>query len=152
MAVVVTPAAIGCVRANLARLQPDLAALGTCFYDHLFALAPQARDLFPAQIPAQAGKLADMLACVVAALDQPDRLDDMLTRIGQRHVGYGASEADYDAVGAALLRALRDCLGPAWTPQLADAWGEVYGAMAEAMIAAGHAPGRNQPPAGLPGA
>lgn len=140
-----TPDAIAQVRASLALIQPGFADLGSRFYQQLFALAPDTRALFPAALDAQAGKLVEMLASVVAALDQPDQLDRMFAAMGRRHVGYGASEAHYDAVGAALLRALAQTLGRHWTPPLADAWAEVYGEMAEAMIAAAQAPDGDAP-------
>ncbi len=131
-----SPESIALVRASVPLIRPGPAALGPCFYEQLFALAPEARGLFPADIGEQAGKLVDMLGCIVAALDQPDELERLFAAMGRRHVGYGAREGHYDAVGAALLRALRQTLGGHWTPRLGDAWAEVYGAMAEAMIAA----------------
>jgi hemoglobin-like flavoprotein len=131
-----TPEAIALVRSSVALIRPGPAALGPCFYDQLFALAPGARGLFPADLEEQAGKLVDMLGCIVAALDQPDELGRLFAAMGRRHVGYGAKEGHYDAVGAALLRALHQTLGPHWTPELGDAWAEVYGEMAEAMVAA----------------
>lgn len=131
-----TPESIRRVRASLLLLEPDLSALGPCFYRHLFALAPEARTLFPREMDAQAGKLVDMIASIVALLDEPEQLGRVFAAMGRRHIGYGAREAHYDAVGAALLRAMRETLGVHWSPQLGDAWGEVYGEMAEAMIAA----------------
>jgi hemoglobin-like flavoprotein len=136
-----TPESIRCVRASLTRIEPDLAALGSSFYRHLFELAPEVRGMFPSRMADQADKLVAMLASIVRALDQPDQLAQVFAQMGCRHAGYGVAEAHYDAVGAALLRALRACLGDeAWTPRLADAWAEIYGEMAEAMIAAAGAP------------
>lgn len=129
-----TPEAIERVRASFQILQQDLGAAGALFYRHLFELAPQARGLFPPDLEMQADKLMAMLAAIVAGLDQPGRLEALFADMGRRHVGYGAREEHYDAVGAALLRSLHEALGAAWSPEVEDAWAQVYGEMAEAMI------------------
>lgn len=123
------------VRHSHAQLR-DIDAFGRRFYAHLFALQPQARRLFPADMGGQVHKLTDMVDSIVRGLDQPDELRREFTALGQRHAGYGVSEADYDDVGAALFLALRESLGAAFTPEVEQAWGTVYGDMAEIMIAA----------------
>lgn len=107
------------------------------FYDVLFRVQPELRRLFPAPIGAQAAKFAGMLAAVVTQLDAPFALEADIAALGRRHVDYGVGEADYDAVGAALLIALHETLGEVFTPSVEQAWAAVYGEMAEAMIAAG---------------
>lgn len=123
------------VRDSYARLEEPL-AFGRRFYAHLFAARPDVRRLFPADLDAQVRKLVDMLGAIVNALDEPARLHDQFATLGRRHAGYGVDEEDYDDVGAALLKALRESFGGAFTGELEAAWGEVYGELAEAMIAA----------------
>ncbi|MBX3724572.1 MAG: hypothetical protein KF823_01465 [Xanthomonadales bacterium] len=129
-----SPEDIERVRSSFAVLQGGSGDTAALFYRHLFDLAPQARPLFPEDMEAQGEKLMSMLAAIVSALDRPDELHALFADMGRRHVGYGAQESHYDAVGAALLRSLHDALGPAWSPGVEDAWAQVYGAMAEAMI------------------
>lgn len=129
-----SPEAIEHVRSSFARLQDDLGGTAALFYRHLFELAPQARPLFPVDMQVQGDKLMSMLAAIVAALDRPDDLEALFAAMGRRHVGYGAREEHYDAVGAALLRSLDEALGPDWSPEVEEAWSQVYGEMAEAMI------------------
>ncbi|WP_257388602.1 globin domain-containing protein [Tahibacter caeni] len=114
----------------------DGAGLGRGFYAQLFRLRPDARALFPADLDQQVRKLIDMLGSIVRALDAPSQLARDFAELGRRHLGYGVSEEDYDDVGAALLMALREQLGPAFTPEVEQAWATLYGDLAEAMIAA----------------
>jgi NAD(P)H-flavin reductase len=45
----------------------------------------------------------------------------------------------YDAVGTALLTALKRFAGEAWTPQVEKAWGDAYGLIARTMLEAAEA-------------
>ena len=123
------------VRASYAQLENPL-TFGRRFYALLFDARPDLRRLFPADIDAQVRKLIDMLGAIIVALDETQFLHRQFAALGQRHAGYGVSEDDYDDVGAALLKALRESFGGAFTPELEQAWGAVYGDLAEAMIAA----------------
>lgn len=127
---------IDLVRSSFARLAPVGLDTGRLFYRHLFALAPDCRALFPQEIDAQAQKLVAMLERIVSGLDDPENLHHEFMLMGRRHVGYGALEEHYDAVGAALLRTLHEGLGEHWRPEIEDAWATVYGEMAEAMLSA----------------
>ena len=74
-----------------------------------------------------------MLGTLVTMLDDERRFVSELAALGRRHVGYGASAADYDAVGAALLIALERGLGERFTPATREAWAEAYRLMAAIM-------------------
>ena len=128
------------VRDSLAAIG-DAQAFGRLFYAHLFRLRPQARALFPSGLDGQVTKLMDMLAGLIAMLHANGRVAAELAELGRRHAGYGVCEDDYDDVGAALLMALREHIGPAFTPELEQAWATLYADIAEAMIAAEHAAG-----------
>lgn len=123
------------VRESYARLENPL-IFGRRFYARLFEARPEVRRLFPSDIDLQVRKLIDMLGAIIVALDETQFLHRQFVELGRRHAGYGVSEDDYDDVGAALLKALRESFGDAFTPELEQAWGTVYGDLAEAMIAA----------------
>lgn len=127
------------VRASYRRLGPLSADVGRLFYETLFTAAPAARALFSTDIETQARKLMDTLTAVVAHLDDPHHLLDNCRELGIRHAAYGAQEEHYDAVGTALLQTLRVALGEEFTPAVEAAWAQIYGEMAEAMIAATNA-------------
>lgn len=110
----------------------DLAA--QLFYDRLFELAPNTQALFQGtDLAEQRRKLMATLAFAVEGLSDPETLLPTVEALGRRHVGYGATSAHYDAVGAALLWTLEQGLGDGWTPAAEAAWGEVYSLLSGVM-------------------
>jgi hemoglobin-like flavoprotein len=71
-----------------------------------------------------------------------DRLDDLdsivpaVEDLGRRHVGYGVQDGHYETVGAALLWALEQALGEAWTAEAESAWTTAYGVLSGVMCGA----------------
>lgn len=126
---------IALVRASFAQLAPDAEAVGLSFYDHLFTLNPGSRRLFREEIAVQSRKLMTMLGIIVAALDQPAKLEAMVRGLGERHVRYGVADAHYDDVGAALIQTLHERLGEAFDEAMESAWATAYAFLAERMIA-----------------
>ena len=104
------------------------------FYDRLFELDPSLRELFAeTDMAAQRGMLMNMLGTAVRGLDDIERLIPAVEELGRRHVGYGVADAHYDTVREALFWTLGQGLGEAWTLHAADAWGVVYGTVADIM-------------------
>jgi hemoglobin-like flavoprotein len=130
-----TPRQIELVRESFRQVDPSDA--GEAFYDTLFKLNPATRRLFSGDIAIQSRKLVDMLGAIVQALDAPERLHALFRVMGERHLGYGVVEDQYDDVGAALLQTLHAAFGEAFTEELEAAWASVYADLAECMIAAG---------------
>ena len=79
-----------------------------------------------------------MLAEIVRVLDRPELLVSEVAASGRRHVGYGVHDRDYEDVGAALLWALENHLGAAFTPDVRAAWREAYTLLAAVMQRAAH--------------
>lgn len=132
----VTSAQIDLVQSTWERCIPIADAAAGIFYDRLFALDPNLRTLFPADISEQKRKLMTMLTAAVRGLNDLGTLAPVVAALGRRHVAYGVVEAHYATVGSALLFTLERGLGPAWTPDVAAAWTAVYGLLSETMIAA----------------
>jgi len=112
---------------------PDLTSR---FYEVLFARYPQAQALFGRNTRrAQADMLATALAAVLDHLEDAPWLSRTLGALGEKHVGYGVTEEMYGWVGDALLATLAEVAGAEWTPALAKAWTDAYGAIASLMQA-----------------
>lgn len=106
------------------------------FYANLFRDFPQLKPLFsPARQSQQEQMLAQALAAVIEHLEDGAWLQQTLHALGARHVGYGVTDEMYDWVGAALLETLAQVAGDAWNDDLAQAWGDAYGAIAGLMQA-----------------
>jgi hemoglobin-like flavoprotein len=96
------------------------------FYRRLFELAPEVRPLFNREIGLQARKLSEMLAWVIAHLEQPDELVTELRNLGARHGDYGVEINHYAPVGSALIWMFQQTLGDRFTPEMEEAWLEAY--------------------------
>jgi len=116
--------------ALIAPLGEDVAAL---FYARLFEIDPSLRQLFQEDMLPQRRKLTQMLTAAVKGLDRPAQLIPVVEELGRRHAGYGVMNQHYDTVGVALLWSLRRVLGPAFTPDVEEAWVTVYGLLATTM-------------------
>lgn len=104
------------------------------FYGRLFELDPELKHLFRStDMKEQSRKLMQMLAMAVKGLDSLDKLVPAVEDLGRRHVGYGVKDSHYDTVGAALLWTLEKGLGDGFTPEVREAWTQVYTVLASVM-------------------
>ena len=78
--------------------------------------------------------LTKALIAVVDHLEDPTWLGGTLKALGAKHVGYNVTEEMYGWVGESLLLTLEAVLEDEWTPRVAKAWTDAYGAISGAMI------------------
>lgn len=120
---------------SFAAVAPQGNELVDVFYRHLFADFPQVKPLFATvDMADQKHKLLASLKLAVGNLRRPGTLIPALEELGARHVGYGAEEAHYPAVGQTLLKSLAEVAGDDWTEELHEAWAEAYGKISAIMI------------------
>jgi hemoglobin-like flavoprotein len=124
------------VQESFAKVTPIAETAAALFYQRLFELDPSLQLLFHGNMKEQGRKLIAMIAAAVRGLDSLSLLVTAVENLGRRHANYGVSIKDYDTVGDALLWTLRQGLGAAFTPMVAEAWSVVYGVLANTMIAA----------------
>jgi hemoglobin-like flavoprotein len=124
---------IALVQSTFASVLPIADQTTALFYARLFELDPSLRRLFNGQMADQRRKLTDMLAFAVNQLDRRDVLLPALRELGARHVTYGVQIAHYTTVGAALIWALRQGLGAAFTSEVEAAWTTLYALISETM-------------------
>lgn len=134
-----TPDTIKLVTDSWKQVAPIAPKAAELFYGNLFAADPSVKTLFRGDMTQQGAKLMQMIGAAVSKLNDLPTLVPILQQLGVRHVAYKVTDAQYDTVGAALLKTLGQGLGPAFTPDVEKAWTEVYGVMAKVMIEAAHA-------------
>ncbi len=130
---------INLVQTSFKKVLPIADQAMAIFYDKLFEINPSLKSLFPAdkeKMGRQRNKLRDMLAAAVAGLSNLSKLVPILQNLGQKHASYNVKPVHYNDVGAALLATLEIGLGDDFTPQVKQAWTDVYGVMAKTMIEA----------------
>jgi hemoglobin-like flavoprotein len=107
------------------------------FYARLFELDPSLRQLFRSDLKSQGRKLMSSIKMVVIEIDNPDRISTAVHSLGKRHNGYGVQSAHYATFGEALLWALEQSLGEAYSPEVASAWISAYSLLSSLMQEAG---------------
>ncbi len=107
--------------------------LADAVYERLFAALPTLRNAFPPDLGDQKRKFMITLSFLVANLRQTDAVRKAIRELGQRHRGYGVSLEFYPVFQNALLGAMSDVLGPAWTPELTADWSEALRLVGELM-------------------
>jgi hemoglobin-like flavoprotein len=104
------------------------------FYQRLFELDPETRDLFAAtDMEHLHTKFGDTVRMLLASLDEASGLRSLARRSGERHAVYGVRDRDYRTGGEALLWALAQELGNDFTAEVRAAWAEAYTRLAFVM-------------------
>ena len=124
------------VQETFALVEPIADNAAQLFYGRLFETTPEVRHLFKNDMAEQRRKLMAVLKIAVAGLDDPEKLIPVVQQLGIRHNSYGVEEGHYASVAGALLWTLEQGLGEAFTPEVAQAWGAVYGLLSSIMIEA----------------
>ena len=114
------------VQTSFAKLAPLAEAFADHFYHHLFALAPDLRQLFDPDMHVHHLKFITTLQVVLNGLDQPETLISMVRQLGHRHLEYGLSNDHYEVFGEALSLTLAQELGDDFTPAVREAWRDVF--------------------------
>ena len=128
-----TPEQKTLVQESFALVVPMADTAAELFYGRLFELDPSLRRLFHGDMREQGRKLMQMLTVAVHGLDRLESIVPAVRALGRRHAAYGVTDDDFDTVGDALLWTLKQGLGPAYTPDVADAWASVYAVLATTM-------------------
>lgn len=130
------------IRESWAVVEPQAEEATRYFYSILFSISPQTREMFPINLETQRNRLLRALAHFIQMVDRPDELLPFLHQLGRDHRKFGVVTSHYEAVGTALLAAIKKYSGDAWTPQVERAWAEAYTVMTSAMTeAASNDPG-----------
>jgi hemoglobin-like flavoprotein len=131
-----TPAQIQLVQSSLTKVLPIAPIAADLFYARLFEIDPALKPLFKGDLKRQGAMLMSMIATAVRGLSNPDGLIPVLRNLGQRHAGYGVTDAHYATVATALVWTLEQGLGADFTPQVREAWVAAYELMADTMMQA----------------
>ena len=128
-----TPEQKKLVQSSFAKVVPIAEQAAELFYGRLFELDPALKPMFKGDMSEQGRKLMSTLGVAVGSLGNLDALMPVLQNLGRGHVAYGVQDSHYDTVAAALLWTLEQGLGDGFTPDVKDAWAEVYTIVATVM-------------------
>ena len=131
-----TPEQIDLIRKSFDALWPFRRKLAEEFYGRFFELAPDTRRLFPNDMERQQLKLMDTIAAIVGTLDQRELFQSIISHTGRKHADFGVQTSHFIAFGEALIWGLQRRFGPAFTPEMQQAWIVLYDAIQAEMMRA----------------
>jgi len=117
-------------------VEPVADKVAAYFYARMFIENPELRDMFPPAMDLQRLRLLKALVRIVQGIDRVEFLANFLEQLGRDHRKFGVKPAHYEAVGRALVAALKRYSGQAWTAQVEASWVAAYGVAAQTMIEA----------------
>jgi nitric oxide dioxygenase len=109
----------------------------TYFYEKLFEAHPSLLNIFNhanQKKGRQQTALANTVYAAATYIDQLEVLIPAVKQIAHKHRSLGVKEEHYPIVGEFLLKAIKDVLGDAATPEIINAWAEAYGVIAQVFI------------------
>ncbi|MFS2088460.1 globin domain-containing protein [Paenarthrobacter nicotinovorans] len=128
------------IEATLPLVGSRIGEITADFYNRLFTAHPGLLDGLFSRSNQRSGEQQKALAGSIAAfashlLTNPDSLPEkVLSRIAHKHASLGITEDQYDVVYKHLFAAIAADLADVITPEIAEAWTEVYWLMADALI------------------
>ncbi|HEX6247339.1 MAG TPA: globin domain-containing protein [Nocardioidaceae bacterium] len=128
------------VRATAGVVAEHAVAITSRFYPSMFEAHPELRNIFNMGNQANGEQRQALASAVVAYaghLIDPEApsFAPVLQRIAHKHVSLGIRPEQYTIVGHHLMNAVGEVLGDAVTPEVAQAWDEVYWLFAVQLIA-----------------
>lgn len=128
------------IEATLPLVGSRIGTITVDFYNRLFAAHPELLDGLFSRSNQRSGDQQRALAGSIAAfathlINNPDTLPEkVLSRIAHKHASLGITEDQYGVVYEHLFAAIAADLSEVITPEIAEAWTEVYWLMADALI------------------
>lgn len=128
------------IEATLPVIQGRINTITPIFYERLFKNHPELMDGMFSRADQKEGIQPRALAGSIPVfasyiLNNPDSYpDEILSRVAHKHASLGVGEEGYEIVYKYLFEAIAIDLADALTPEIAEAWTEVYWLMAQALI------------------
>ncbi|WP_309075213.1 globin domain-containing protein [Paenarthrobacter sp.] len=128
------------IEATLPLVGSRIGAITVDFYNRLFGAHPELLDGLFSRSNQRSGDQQRALAGSIATfathlINNPGTLPEkVLSRIAHKHASLGITEEQYGVVYEHLFAAIAADLTDVITPEIAEAWTEVYWLMADALI------------------
>ncbi|QGM81091.1 NO-inducible flavohemoprotein [Otariodibacter oris] len=125
------------IKATIPVLEQHGTTITQTFYKNMFEAHPELLNIFNKTNQKQGHQPMALATTVLAAAKHIDNLADILphvAQIGHKHRALEIKPEHYPIVGENLLKAIKEVLGDAATPEIIEAWGKTYGVIADIFI------------------
>jgi len=115
---------------SFARILPVSSCFSQRFYEHLWEIAPETKELFSnTNIEQQRENLFKAISTAITGLDNTENLIPGIRRLSEGHRVYAVSREYYQLLAQSLLWTVREELGQEFTPDLEESWFSAYQAL-----------------------
>lgn len=115
---------------------PVKARLSRRVYERFFELEPATRHLFSADLAGQRTKIMQALSFTVRAMTSDEELTRLADKLARSHMRFQLTEPQLWHMAEAVREALRDCLGPTFTPAMQESWTAAFDQLLPLILAA----------------
>ncbi|KAK3736504.1 hypothetical protein QZH41_009390, partial [Actinostola sp. cb2023] len=135
------------IRQTWKLVEPVKIAAGKKLFARLFEVNPNLQNTFPAfkgleikdilnsrSLYLHAKRVMNAIENAVSSLNDAEVFTNYLANLGDRHIPWNVQKEHFNIVGECLLWTFQDMLGPACTTEVAEAWAELYGFIAQSML------------------
>ncbi|XP_060114507.1 neuroglobin-like [Heteronotia binoei] len=135
------------IRASWVILHKDIARVGVIVFIRLFETHPECKDAFflfrdiddfqqlkmSKELQAHGLRVMSFIEKSVGRLDQTDKLEHLAFELGRSHCRYQAPPKYYEYIGVQFIQAVRPILKEDWTPEVEEAWENLFQYLAATM-------------------
>jgi hemoglobin-like flavoprotein len=125
------------VQESLPLIRENFAPASASFYNNLFSLRPDMRELFRDDLEGQGMRFLKAMGTIAELLDDPDALDAGFSQLAMSHAQLGVRAKHFEPMGSALMVTLGEALGSDFTDELQKAWRAAFDAVAGEMVERG---------------
>ncbi|HEU5050937.1 MAG TPA: globin domain-containing protein [Gemmatimonadales bacterium] len=118
-------------------LAPDAPRFADRFIAHLVAHDAGLHVVVAEVRPDLRSRLLEFVGAVMESLGDQERLVELLIAAGRRLAEGGIDARDHETARAALFGALADTLGDRFTPEMDEAWHELFALVSAVTLRAG---------------
>jgi hemoglobin-like flavoprotein len=122
------------IRSSYSAIAPHADDLADRFFTRLFTIQPVLRALLPRDHWQRSHDLAALLGLVVKNADRPENIQGVLMDFGAKAQRAGIMPQHYGLARQALLDAMSDALGSAWTDDVAADWTDLLNTVASLVV------------------
>lgn len=117
---------ITAIKETIPLINQEAENVTTRMYEILFSKYPETKPLFANAQSDQHKKLAGAIAAFAGNIDNLGALGNAVEKMAQTHVTTNVKPIHYPMVADALITAMGDVLGEAFTQERKNAWVEAY--------------------------
>ncbi len=122
------------IKSSFKMLNKNEGGFASCFYDHLFELAPLIKPMFKSDRSLNEKHFYELFSTATVKIDNFAEIRPLLIELGRRHKAYGVKRNQFAIVKNALMLSIQYQLKGRCNSSIEDAWSKYFDEISEAML------------------